>query len=421
VAVLALGLLHGSFWAVVLPPWSLADEPQHLDYILSVKDGVGLRHVPSIWQPLRADVREAVWQSKRWETYRQPPPQSRDDWIAGGTTSYEGYQPPVYYVAMVPVVYLAGSDPLRAMYAVRFAGAVLVGVMAALTGLLAVEWFGAARRSVPLLAGLIVATSPVVAATARVTNDGLIAVLVGLGVYLAARLYRSPTLRASLWLGLTVAAAILTKSPGRLLMPVAVVVLLGLRRRGELSRRMVAAALGPGVMAWLLWATLIYLRYDVPDETSVFVLHIGRIFPTLSPGEFAAGLWERSWFSSGIDAPGFRGLRLAGTTLFTAMVACGLLAFCRPPRPTMAICLTLVVALGIVVVARMANVAGLLPPIGRVLPPAHLPISALTAGGLVRVLGRRGAFVPVLLLGGVALLLEIVWVWPWYQGSLAPG
>jgi hypothetical protein len=87
----------------------------------------------------------------------------------------------------------------------------------------------------------------------------------------------------------------------------------------------------------------------------------------------------------------------------------------------MAICLTLVVALGIVVVARMANVAGLLPPIGRVLPPAHLPVSALTAGGLVRVLGRRGAFVPVLLLGGVALLLEIVWVWPWYQGSLAPG
>jgi hypothetical protein len=78
---------------------------------------------------------------------------------------------------MVPITALAGADPLRAMYAVRLANVPLLAIMAGLTWALAAQW-AREGRGPPPGAALLCGAIPVVASScARVTNDGLTAVL----------------------------------------------------------------------------------------------------------------------------------------------------------------------------------------------------------------------------------------------------
>ena len=67
------------------------------------------------------------------------------------------------------------------------------------------------------------------------TNDGLVAVLLGLGLYASVVLIREPTLGCAAALGILVAAAPLTKSPGLLLFPIALFGLVMVYGRERLS------------------------------------------------------------------------------------------------------------------------------------------------------------------------------------------
>jgi 4-amino-4-deoxy-L-arabinose transferase-like glycosyltransferase len=408
VAAILVALAHSLFWAFTHPPWSLADEPEHLDYILTLKDETGSRRIPRIDQRLRPEVREAVWRSERWKAHGRPAPRSPKEWIAGGGLSYEGYQPPLYYVAMTPVAALAGADPLRAMYAIRIVGAVQVALLAVLASVLTVQWFGRCPAVVPAGAALLIASMPVVIATARVTNDGLMTLHIGLGLVAANAFLARPAAARGLALGFVIAAAVLTKSPGVLLLPIALVIVAVLWRRGEGRVWMPVLVLSPGVAAGLGWAALTYRRYGTPDGTKAFLSHVGIPFDPLPLGQFVWEQWKRSWVGSSADA-GVIGWM--GTGVLTVAVCVAMLGLWRGPRPALALGFTVLLVAGLLIMVRIGNLSGLTSPLGRGFLPVFPPLAALVAGAWANLLGPRAALIPGAALLGAALALRAPRLW----------
>lgn len=412
VAVLGIAVLHALFYALVVPPWSLMNEPQHLDYVLALRDGL---RIPDIRQPLRADVMNAVWVSERWRTYRQARPPTPEAAAGRGGRSYEGYQPPAYYALMVPLAALGGRDPLRAMWAIRIVSPIFLAALAGIAWALARRWFPGEGDLVPISAALSVAAVPVVAGScARVTNDGLVAVLVGGGVIAVLDWIERPSLRRSAAVGILVAAALLTKSPGALLLGVTAIGLGVVWRRGRLAPAVVLAAIGPVVLASVAWAAWTYGRYGVLDGTRAFLAVYGpaSVSP-LSPLAFVRDLWWSAWVPSPVFFfTGGRTKHLAVTGLLTGLVAIAGLGLARRPRPLSAIGISVVLGGGTLAILWMGNIAGLVPPVGRVLVPSYPAFAALTAGGWARLMGRRAALVPAVVVWVVAVAYEILWLVP---------
>jgi 4-amino-4-deoxy-L-arabinose transferase-like glycosyltransferase len=404
-AVLAVAFLHALFYAVFMPAWNSANEPQHLDYVLQLRDR---RHIPHIREPIRPDIADAVWRSERWRTFGGRRPESREAALGRLGRSYEGYQPPVYYQLMVPIAALAGADPLRAMYAVRLANVPLLAIMAGLTWALAARWAreGGARTAAG--AALLCGAIPVVASScARVTNDGLTAVLVAGGVLAVTHLIDRPSFNRALIVGFVSAAALLTKSPGSVLLPIILVSLVILGRRGRLDAKLGVAAVAPVAIAWGAWAGFTYARYGIPDGTAAFLALYGRApAPLYSPLEFVRNLWLHAW----VPPPVFlqagaraQGILTSGT--LTAVVVVGVIGCLRRPVPGFALaCLAGLVG-GSLTILWVGNVQGLVPPAGRVLMVSYPVGAAIVASGWGRLFGGAAALVP----GGVAWALALAY------------
>jgi hypothetical protein len=418
VGVLGLAFLHALFYVGFMPPWSIVNEPQHLDYVLKLRDQ---GRIPDIREPILPAIAEAVWRSERWRTSAAPRPKTREEALGRGGRSYEGYQPPFYYALMVPVATLAGGDPVRAMYAVRVASTALLVIMAAITWALAVRWCPSGGPWVGAGAALLVSAIPVVASScARATNDGLVAVLVAGGVLAVARLVDRPSLGRAGLAGLLGASALLTKSPGTLLTLVIVVGLAAVGRRGLLRASSVVAALGPVATAWVTWAVFIYGRYGVPDGTWAFLTIYGRPEgPLFAPLAFVREGWLSTWVAPPIFLyAGSLWQRVVTSTVLTAIAVVGAVGSLRRERPGLALASVAVLSAGSLAIVWVGNVQSIVPPVGRVLMVTYPAGAALIVGGWVRLLGPRAALVPAGLAWMVAVAYEalqlVPLVRPWW-------
>jgi len=101
-SILALALVRGFVYAVYLPPWGLNDEQQHFHYIQSISENGAIPVVGKDY--ISQEIAISSYETRRREIFHWPPYPSLDprDWGLEGH-SYEGYQPPLYYLLLAPV------------------------------------------------------------------------------------------------------------------------------------------------------------------------------------------------------------------------------------------------------------------------------------------------------------------------------
>src|SRR5258707_13519757 len=109
--ILVLALLRGGLYASYLPPWGLVDEEQHLHYVQYLAEH---QAIPVVGQTyLSAEIIDSLFATHRWEIFHWPgPPSHAPESMGLEGYSYEGYQPPLAYLALVPIYWLLPGDIL---------------------------------------------------------------------------------------------------------------------------------------------------------------------------------------------------------------------------------------------------------------------------------------------------------------------
>lgn len=359
-AVVALvAAAHTMLYAFAVPPWALEDEEQHVDYVLALRDN---RKPPHLDDLLSQDIVDSAVTTDRWGSFGLGRPaaaeEGRMDPAHMGLEgySYEGYQPPLYYAALVPAAAALGDRLLAFLYTGRLLGALLVAVGAVLAAMLSARWAPTGKESLAAwIGGLSCALLPANAeAAARINNDFACAVLVTGGVVCLTRLVDRPDRWWSLWAGLVFAAAVLTKPGGVVGVGASFAVLGLLAMRRELSLRISASLLVPQALAVGVWSLVSHARYGVWNPSTAVVDRRLR-FPALSWDTIASQALDR-----GATPYGVWHLGTALTVGWLAFVVVGLVLLRRSALRAEAF--LLVVGIGSVAVMGLVslNNSGLL-------------------------------------------------------------
>jgi len=208
--LIVIAILRGFSYANLLPPWAIIDEEQHLHYI-QVLSEEGHRPDPSE-DYLSSEIITSLFETQRWDTFGFTTPPSQDPRDMGlEGYSYEGYQPPLYYLIMLPVYRLIGSAILQSLFNLRWATVVLSTLTVVFTYLLAAKVTGSKRLG--LLATLVLLTIPErTVAVSRVNNDGLLELFAVLYLWLAVRsIMEEPSDWRSVLLGLLLGLGVMSK------------------------------------------------------------------------------------------------------------------------------------------------------------------------------------------------------------------
>jgi hypothetical protein len=253
-------LVRSLFWVAVTEVPNPIDEIHHLGYIDSLATGNGVPIVGVDYLP--RDVLELMRQSPTFGSRRHPLDPGRPEQWGASAYQYEGVQPPLYYLTMVPV-YLAGSQwgVLGSLYSVRVATVLLALTTVPLTWLLARRLFPDRPQVWTFSTLLVVLLQGFNSNLASVTNDALVVPLAVAATLAFARSAVQPTWRNAAWCGLLVGLAMLTKLNAVALVPILGVAILVLPRR-EADRSLwwrigwgSAAVAVAGLVAstWFLW------------------------------------------------------------------------------------------------------------------------------------------------------------------------
>ncbi|HEX2027535.1 MAG TPA: hypothetical protein VHF25_05995 [Nitriliruptorales bacterium] len=212
VTITLLGLLRGLFWVVVVEVPSPIDEAQHAAYVASLVSRarppiVGTHTLPP--QLLR------LFKSSPTSAFgRIPVSVDRPHEWGAVAQSYEGVQPPLFYLLLAPVQLLAGDGGgVATLYALRVMTLVLALTAVPVAYVLARELLP--DRPVAWLAAplLLVHVQGFEGNLAAVTNDALVVPLGGAALLPVARALRvGPTLRQAVAAGLLSGAALLAKA-----------------------------------------------------------------------------------------------------------------------------------------------------------------------------------------------------------------
>ena len=210
--ILGLALLRGGVYASYLPPWGLVDEEQHLDYIesLAVKGAI-----PVVGQTyLSPDIVASLFATRRWEVFHWPSPPSRAPESMGlEGHSYEGYQPPLAYLVLVPLYWLLPGDILLKLAGLRWALVLLSLLTVWVAYRLTAELLPEARWLPPAVALLLVLLPERTMAVSRLNNDVLLEVIAAGFVWVLTRAWlHGLTVRRAQWLGLLLGLGVLTKT-----------------------------------------------------------------------------------------------------------------------------------------------------------------------------------------------------------------
>lgn len=276
-ALLAIVLVVGLAWALVMPPWQSPDEVQHFGYVESLAESFtlpGVKARPGFSTDQR--LADNAVGASRGAFYPQssPPDWSRKDWDAylaevrahppsrtnGGGPNPASTNPPLYYL-YADIAYLVAhrGTTFGRLYAVRIWGVLLLLATTLGAWLLAGETFG--RRRLPQLTCAAVAgLLPMVAfMSTNVNPDALLIALWTFALWLGARVInRGACPRDAVALCGVTAAAVLTKATSyALIVPVLLALFLGWRRRPASERsstaRSIATASPALVVPILAW------------------------------------------------------------------------------------------------------------------------------------------------------------------------
>ncbi|MGB2896344.1 MAG: glycosyltransferase family 39 protein [Anaerolineales bacterium] len=208
--LMTIALLRGIAYANLLPPWAIIDEEQHLHYIQVLSEEQ--RRPDPRNDFLSEELVASLFEAHRWETFGFGTPPAPDPRVMGlEGYSYEGYQPPLYYLLMVPIYRLVQGSMLERLFALRWATVALSSLTIALTYSLANKLSGSKR--VAFLAALILLSIPErTVAVSRVNNDALLEIFGALYLWLSLRaIIETPNDRDSVLLGLVLGLGTLTK------------------------------------------------------------------------------------------------------------------------------------------------------------------------------------------------------------------
>jgi hypothetical protein len=281
--LLAIVVIVGLSWALLVPPWQSPDEVQHFAYAQTLAESLrlpgGKGRPPASTDQLIADA--AVGASRgAFYPDSSPPNWSRADYDAylaethtrpgpsrtnGGGENPAGPNPPFYYL-YADIAYLVdhGGTAFGRLYAMQIWGVLLLALSTLAGWLLAGEILG--RRRLPQLAcAAIVGLMPMQTFISTSVNpDAMMVTLWTFALWLGARVInRRARVTDAVALCAVTAAAILTKATSYALVPpVALALAVGWRRRPQQERRASARALAVAglvlvapVLGWLAAAS----------------------------------------------------------------------------------------------------------------------------------------------------------------------
>jgi 4-amino-4-deoxy-L-arabinose transferase-like glycosyltransferase len=290
-AILMLSLIHGGMYASYMPAWGLVDEEQHFHYIQSL---VEQHFIPVTGKAmLSPEIVDSVFETRRWERFMWPAPSSRNTADMGlEGQSYEGYQPPLYYLVLAPLYSIWPGSILSRLFALRWASVALSLVSVLLVFQTARYLFGS-RSPLPYLAALFLAIVPErAAAVARVNNDVAVEVMGSAVILLCTFIsLRGPSWRSSLVVGVTFGMAVLAKvSGGLLIVPIAMSFW-----RSRSDRRVLLHALLAGCAALIVaapWAVRNLRVYGDLTGSRGFDRIANLPLPAFSVQGLAAAVWD---------------------------------------------------------------------------------------------------------------------------------
>jgi len=396
--------------------WSRVDESAHYDLIDQYAHGVAPLEGSTLIRPETLDLmrRTGVY---RWDVYVAPQPapaftpqpaglegERRLAWMRRHVWqySYETVQPPLAYLAQLPVWTLGDlvGGPLGAVYAVRLLDALVAALLAPLVWLLA-RAVAPAATGLALALGLAVAVIPGhVLNETQVTNDSAATVL-GAALTLVAIAWSGAwTRRRVLLAGVLLGAALLVKLTLAGVAPAVLVsVLWPAAGRGRARRLADALLLGGCAAACLApWAVFNVAWFGALTQSAAASgLNTVSVEPYTAGGLIGAAL--NLWVTFWAGEPLLFTLRAGWPIAVVAALLCilagaGAIRLSRTPGPgvrrrALALCgAALAGQLALTAIAPLTVGSGFLPP-GRYLYPA-LAAGAVVAGvGLWRELPGR--------------------------------
>jgi hypothetical protein len=401
--------------AVSQPVWSRIDEAQHADFIVQLSRGVYPIADQTLISPETVRIMQAtgVFRGAQPGTYPAPdladfatPPagmtaaanavwMSRHLW----QLSFEAVQTPAYYVAMVPVWWVADhlGGPFAAIYTIRIIDALLIASLAPMAVAVA-RVLSPGRPEVSVLAAMFAILLPGLDLNGtRIGNDALSSALGGLTVLLAVRGAADGwTWRRAALLGLVFGAAMMAKLTVAGLLPAVALALIW--PRAAWPRRLALSVVAGVVAVACLtpWLVLNLVNYGaLLRGTSVGRLSDALPSPfTVAFIPFDVGVFDLTYWSG----EPFGALPLAAPfavlgALIALMALAGVIRLLRI-RPLPMPAGPFVVAIAAVV--GMVSIALLLPATvgyefagpGRYAYPALPAAASLCAIGICTVLGK---------------------------------
>ncbi len=263
--IVLISAAKGAYWLTITPVPS-ADEGANFSYVQSLAEGQGIptTGVSLVTRGVITLEKNNAVSSWRADTVRPVPSDPGWGLVA---QSYEGYQTPLYYLAMVPVYWIghALAGLLGAFYAVRSASLVLTLLAIPLTYLATRRIFP--RRAATALGaaaciGLLQITT---AAGAAVGNDSIMPMMGALCLLSSVHLSEGINPRRAAVAGAAVTAAVLSKGSGVAVVPLMVIGFLALAYRQRVKRRdllrstgAIAAVAAVGMIPWILYNEAVY-------------------------------------------------------------------------------------------------------------------------------------------------------------------
>lgn len=312
------------------------DERAHFAYVESMAGGLS---IPEVGADLVSPSIAAVGQG----TYPGPPrvPPARQG-LAG--QSYEGFQPPLYYLVAVPAFEAAGGDYVRKLRVVRLFNVLLLAATVLLLWLLARRVAGPRGdpHAVFALALTVLLWPGMVLRAVTVSNAALELLM---GVALALACWVTWERRDARWLpalALLLGLGMLTRLALVAFAPVVAVVAFDLLRRSAHPGRAIAAGAGLAAIPLLVLAPWLASNLHVYDaltgESAIRALQEPLLNPDgrqFGVGEMVDGVGRLTravvpdeWWVKFLSAP----WRLAGYALGVAYVAVVAVGLARLPR-----------------------------------------------------------------------------------------
>jgi hypothetical protein len=447
--------LHGLLlccYALLFPPYSGFDEPQHVDQVLHVAEGETWPWPGPGEEPLSKGVAESsnpvYFGALRKQPYTNDPYPDRGDrktlrelgGMAPATQNYPNQMvqhPPAYYALGAVVLKAWPGDPLdlpydRVVHLLRLLSVVLM-LPIPLLGFFAAERL-AGRSAGVTAAALGLAVPGLFRVGSSVTNDALLVLAVSaLTVALARVATGDLSRRTALAVGALLGLALLPKAFALALPPFVFAAYLVNRRGWKLPWKPLSLSLGLAAVIGGPWYVMDLVRFGTlqpdglgPTASAIFK---GPATPgvdrpvTIYVRELNKNLNRRFWGAIDMtDAPSLPTMLCYGlTVLLLVLIVVALVR--RPERWRLAallVPLPLVLAVVVQGSFKAYRFNGHLPGVqGRYLYPALVSLAIGGALGLVTLLGRRWA--P--LAGLVGALLVQAWAFSiilrayWLPGS----